>query len=163
MTMAVASLMLVAKGIEMAIPPSQPNRRRRPVLVKLEKFSLPVASAGLFSGGFMSANELALRFSSAPAEQLIGILPVLEVKEALRGEVEEEVLEEVWQEHQFEMDAVEEETQEANRLAQKFELAAESFGTAIKLALTLPHGEAIQVLRDVIENNPGYGREPVKG
>lgn len=107
----------------------------------------------------MSANELALRFSSAPAEQLIGILPVLEVKEALRGEVEEEV----WQEHQFEMDAVEEETQEANRLAQKFELAAESFGTAIKLALTLPHGEAIQVLRDVIENNPGYGREPVKG
>ncbi|WP_275257557.1 hypothetical protein [Citrobacter farmeri] len=40
----------------------------------------------------MSANELALRFSTAPAEQLIGILPVLEVKEALRDEVEDDVL-----------------------------------------------------------------------
>ena len=38
----------------------------------------------------MSANELALRYSSAPAEELIGILPVLEAKEALREEVEEE-------------------------------------------------------------------------
>ena len=36
----------------------------------------------------MSANDLALRFSSAPAEALIGVLPVLEVKEALREEVD---------------------------------------------------------------------------
>ena len=35
----------------------------------------------------MSANELALRFSTAPAEQLIGILPVLEVKEAEAGTI----------------------------------------------------------------------------
>lgn len=111
----------------------------------------------------MSANELALRYSSAPAEELIGILPVLEVKEALREEVEEEVLDDVWQEHQFEIEAVQEQTDEANRLAQKFELAAESFGTAIKLALTLPYDEAIQVLQDAIEDNPGYGRDPVKG
>ncbi len=111
----------------------------------------------------MSANELVLRFSSAPAEKLIGVLPVLEVKEALRSEVEEDVLDEVWQEHQFEMEAVEEQADEANRLASKFELVAETFGTAIKLALTLPHCEAIQVLQDAIEDNPGYGREPVKG
>ena len=111
----------------------------------------------------MSANELALRYSTAPAEKLIGILPVLEVKEALRGEVEEDVMDEVWQEHQFEMEAVEEQTEEANRLARKFELAAEELGTAIKLALTLPYGEAIQVLQDTIEANPGYGRDPVKG
>ncbi|AXF59647.1 MULTISPECIES: hypothetical protein [unclassified Leclercia] len=111
----------------------------------------------------MSADELALRYSSAPAEELIGILPVLEVKEALREEVEEEVLDDVWQEHQFEIEAVQEQTDEANRLAQKFELAAESFGTAIKLALTLPYDEAIQVLQDAIEDNPGYGRDPVKG
>ncbi|CAM6783038.1 Ead/Ea22-like family protein [Leclercia adecarboxylata] len=111
----------------------------------------------------MSANELALRYSSAPAEELIGILPVLEVKEALREEVEEEVLDDVWQEHQFEIEAVQEQTDEANRLAQKFEIAAESFGTAIKLALTLPYGEAIQVLQDAIEDNPGYGRDPVEG
>jgi len=163
MTMAVASLMLVAKGIVMAIPPSQPNRRRRPVLVKLEKFSLPVASAGLFSGGFMSANELALKYSSAPAESLIGVLPVMEVKEALRDEVEDDVYGELSVEHRFEIEALEDQNDEANRLALKFELVAESFGTAIKLALTLPHGEAIQVLRDVIEDNPGYGREPVKG
>ena len=111
----------------------------------------------------MSANELALRYSTAPAEELIGILPVLEVKEALREEVEEEVLDDVWQEHQFEIEAVQEQTDEANRLAQKFELAAESFGTAIKLALTLPYDEPIQVLQDAIEDNPGYGRDPVKG
>ncbi|EPL0490588.1 TPA: hypothetical protein OPR07_000377 [Citrobacter koseri] len=55
----------------------------------------------------MSANELALRFSTAPAEQLIGVLPVREVKEALRDEVEDDVLGEVWTEHNFEMEAVE--------------------------------------------------------
>ncbi|ENF7816948.1 hypothetical protein ABR157_002728 [Enterobacter soli] len=111
----------------------------------------------------MSANELALRFSSAPAEQLIGVLPVLEVKEALRSEVEEDVLDDVWQEHQFEMDAVEEQVSAANRLASKFELAAETLGTAIRLAITLPYEEAIQVLKDAIEDNPGYGQDPEKG
>lgn len=111
----------------------------------------------------MSANELALRFSSAPAEQMIGILPVLEVKEALRSEAEDDVMDEVWQEHQFEMEAVEDQTEEANRLAQKFELVAETFGTAIKLAITLPHAEAIKVLQDAVEDNPGYGQDPVKG
>lgn len=111
----------------------------------------------------MSANELALRFSSAPAEQMIGILPVLEVKEALRSEVEDDVMDEVWQEHQFEMEAVEEQTEEANLLAQKFELVAETFGTAIKLAITLPHAVAIKVLQDAVEDNPGYGQDPVKG
>ncbi|EKZ5661540.1 hypothetical protein REX01_000671, partial [Klebsiella aerogenes] len=44
----------------------------------------------------MSANELALKFSTAPAEQLIGVLTVHEVKEALHDEVEEEVQSEVW-------------------------------------------------------------------
>ena len=72
----------------------------------------------------MSANELALRFSTAPAEQLIGRLPVLEVKEALWQEVEDEVLTEVYQEHEFEMEAVSEQTDAANRLASKFELVA---------------------------------------
>ena len=46
--MAVASLMPGAHGIVMVIPPSIPNRRRRPDLVKLEKFSLPVARGGPF-------------------------------------------------------------------------------------------------------------------
>lgn len=110
----------------------------------------------------MSANELALKFSTAPAEQMIGVLPVLEVKEALRGEVEDEVMDEVWQEHQFEMDAVEEQSEEANRLASKFEDAANDFATAIRHSLTLPHAEAIRVLLDAIESNPGYGREPIK-
>ncbi|CAM3918109.1 hypothetical protein PLGE761_00655 [Pluralibacter gergoviae] len=109
----------------------------------------------------MSANELALRFSSAPAEQLIGVLPVLEVKEALREEVEDDVLNEVWQEHQFEMDAVEEQADEANRLASKFELAAEAFGTAIKQAVQLlPNCEVKTILTDTLEDHPGYGRDP---
>ena len=108
----------------------------------------------------MSANELALRFSTAPAEQLIGLLPVYEVKEALWQEVEDEVLDEVFQEHEFEMEAVAEQTEAAHRLARKFEVVAESFGTAIKLALTLPHDEAMRVLNDVLEDNPGYGSQP---
>ncbi|EPC5664440.1 hypothetical protein ACU0QN_004388 [Citrobacter koseri] len=96
----------------------------------------------------MSANELALRFSTAPAEQLIGVLPVCEVKEALRDEVEDDVLGEVWTEHNFEMEAV--------------EVVADAFGTAIKLALTLPHDEAIKVLTDAINTHQGYGQEPEK-
>lgn len=97
----------------------------------------------------MSANELALRYSTAPAEQLIGILPVREVKEALWQEVEDEVLDEVFNEHEFELEAV--------------AVVAESFGTAIKLAMKQPSAEAMQTLRMVIENNPGYGQEPVEG
>lgn len=108
----------------------------------------------------MSANELALKFSSAPAEQLIGILSVLEVKEALRDEVEDEVLTEVYQEHEFELEAMEERVDEARQDAEEHEDAANAFATAIKLALTLPHEEAQKVLTDVIEDNSGYGRSP---
>lgn len=108
----------------------------------------------------MSANELALRFSSAPAEQLVGVLPILEVKEALRDEVEDDVLSEVWAEHNFEMEAMGEQMDETAQLAQKFEQAAVGLGTAIKLALTLPYGEAIEILNDALEDFPGYGREP---
>jgi len=108
----------------------------------------------------MSANELALRYSSAPAEQLIGVLPVLEVKEALRGEVEDDVMAEVWQEHEFELEAAEERVNEAQQDAEEHEDAANAFATAIKLALTLDAEEAKQILTDVIEDNPGYGREP---
>lgn len=111
----------------------------------------------------MSANELALKYSTAPAEKLIGVLPVEEVKDALWDEVEDEVYSEVAMEHKFELEAIEEQTEEANRLAQKFELVAETFATAIKLAITLPYGEAIQVLQDAIDDNPSYGRSPVKG
>ena len=108
----------------------------------------------------MSANDLALKFSTAPAEQLIGVLPVLEVKEALRDEVEEDVLDEVWTEHNFEMEAMGEQVDETARLARKFELVAESFGTAIKLALTQHHAEAQATLIKALEVYPGYGREP---
>ncbi|WET42472.1 hypothetical protein [Citrobacter enshiensis] len=110
----------------------------------------------------MSANDLALRFSSAPAESLIGVLPVLEVKESLREEVESDVMDEVWTEHNFEMEAMGEQVDETARLARKFECVAEELGTAIKLALTLPHNEAMQVLNDALNDNPGYGREPAK-
>jgi hypothetical protein len=110
----------------------------------------------------MSANELALKYSSAPAEKLIGVLPVLEVKEALREEVEDDVMDEVWQEHQFEMDAVEEQAEEAHRLASKFEVVAERFGTAIKQAVKLlPECEVKTILNDALEDHPGYGRAPL--
>lgn len=109
----------------------------------------------------MSANDLALKFSTAPAEQMIGVLPVLEVKEALREEVEDDVMTEVWQEHQFEMEAVEEQSEEAERRSREREEAASNFATAIKQAVKLlPDCEAKTILNDAIEENPGYGSNP---
>ncbi len=108
----------------------------------------------------MSADELALRFSSTPAEQLIGRLPVHEVKEAFAEEAEEAACDKCYAEHKFELEAEEERADKANDLALKFEEVANAYGTAIKLALTLPPDEARRVLEDAIEDNPGYGREP---
>jgi hypothetical protein len=93
----------------------------------------------------MSANDLALKFSTAPAEQLIGVLPVLEVKEALHDEVEDEVLNEVMMEHKLEMDATE---------------VVDTFATAMKLALTQPAKTAKATLRKALKEYPGYGQEP---
>lgn len=86
----------------------------------------------------MSADELALRFSSTPAEQLIGRLPVHEVKEAFAEEAEEAACDKCYAEHKFELEAEEERADKANDLALKFEEVANAYGTAIKLALTLP-------------------------
>ncbi|MCK3340639.1 hypothetical protein MZH30_12375 [Escherichia coli] len=97
----------------------------------------------------MSANELALKFSTAPAEQLIGVLTVHEVKEALHDEVEEEEQSEVWMEHNFAMEAAEEVT--------------DAFATAMKLALTQPAKVAKATLRKALKDYPGYGSEPKSG
>jgi hypothetical protein len=94
----------------------------------------------------MSANELALKFSTAPAEQLVGVLPVLEVKEALRDEVEEEVQGEVWMEHEFAIEAAEQVT--------------DALATAMKLAITQPAKAAKATLRKALKEYPGYGQEP---
>lgn len=96
----------------------------------------------------MSANELALRFSTAPAEQLIGVLPVLEVKEALREEVEDVVLTEFWADRDFEVEAIEQ--------------ATDALATAMKLALTQPAKQAKATLLAALNEYPGYGRAPVK-
>ncbi|HDR2862536.1 TPA: hypothetical protein QCK11_002521 [Enterobacter asburiae] len=110
----------------------------------------------------MSANELALKFSTAPAEHMIGVLPVLEVKEALREEVEDDVMTEVWQEHQFEIEATEERVSEAESRAEEHEEAADNLATAIMQAIALLHDcEAKDILSDAIEDNAGYGRKPL--
>ncbi|HCB2459803.1 hypothetical protein [Klebsiella aerogenes] len=96
----------------------------------------------------MSADELALKFSTAPAEELIGVLSVVEVKEAIHDEVEEEVQRDVWMEHNFAIEATEEVT--------------DAFATAMKLALTQPAKAARATLRKVLKEYPGYGTEPVK-
>ena len=57
-------------------------------------------------------------------------------------------MDEVWTEHNFEMEAMVNKLMKQPELARKFECAAEALGTAIKLALTLPHNEAMQVLND---------------
>ncbi|ECH9540588.1 hypothetical protein ABN36_18165 [Salmonella enterica subsp. enterica] len=94
----------------------------------------------------MSADELALKFSSAPPEQLIGRVPLHDVREAFAEEAADAAYDELWIDHKFELEATEEIT--------------DAYATAIKKALTLPYDEAQKVLQAVINDNPGYGRDP---
>lgn len=96
----------------------------------------------------MSANELALKYSTATAEQLIGVLPVLEVKEALYDEVADDVMNEVSTEHGFEIEFIEQ--------------ICDYFATAMKLAIKQPAKEARATLKAALEEYPGYGRDPDK-
>lgn len=96
----------------------------------------------------MSANDLALKFSTAPAEQLIGVLPVLEVKEALYDEVSDDVMNEVCTEHGFEIECIEQ--------------ICDTFATAMKLAIKQPAKEARATLKAALKLYPGYGRDPDK-
>ncbi|HDR2525894.1 TPA: hypothetical protein QCI36_000859 [Enterobacter ludwigii] len=94
----------------------------------------------------MSANDLALKFSTAPAEQLIGVLPVLEVKEALYDEVSDDVMNEVCTEHGFEIEFIEQ--------------TCDAFATAMKLAIKQSAKEARATLKAALNEYPGYGRDP---
>lgn len=109
----------------------------------------------------MSADELALKFSSAPAEALIGKLPVAEVREALADEVSDEVAEQLYMEHSFELECESQRADAANDLAVKYETVANEYGTAIKRALTLSPEAAQDVLKKALEDFPGYGRDAV--
>lgn len=100
----------------------------------------------------MSANELALKYSNAPAIERIGKLP--------HEEVEDEVCGELYQEHEIELQALEQQLDEATDEAREFEEIVEDFATAIKLAITLPWAQALPHLEKVLNDNPGYGREP---
>ncbi|BDH46435.1 hypothetical protein TUM12370_24790 [Salmonella enterica subsp. enterica serovar Choleraesuis] len=91
----------------------------------------------------MSANELALKFSNATAEDLIGKLSVLEVKEHIRDEVEDDVSAQLWQEHEFEIEAI--------------EMVAHGLAKAIKDALPLSHKEAKKVLQKALDDWAGWG------
>lgn len=97
----------------------------------------------------MSVNELAIKFSTAPASERLGILS------------RDEVLGEVYQEHEFELDAMQQQLDEANGESQEHEDIADDFATAIKLALTKEVTDEVrQILGAVIDENPGYGRNP---
>lgn len=108
----------------------------------------------------MSANDLALKYSNAPAIERIGKLPHEEVIETLKEEVEDEVCGELYQEHEIELQALEQQLDEATDEAREFEEIVEDFATAIKLAITLPWAQALPHLEKVLNDNPGYGREP---
>lgn len=108
----------------------------------------------------MSANDLALKYSNAPAIERLGILPHQEVIETLKEEVESEVYGEIYQEHEIELLAMERQFDEATDEAKEFEEIVEDFATAIKLAITLPWTQALPHLDKVLNDNPGYGREP---
>ena len=146
--MAVASLMPGAHGIVMVIPPSNQTGVDDLFWLNWKSSLCPSHEAGLFSGGYMSANDLALKFSTAPAEKLIGVLPVLEVKEALYEEVSDDVMNEVSTEHGFEIEFIEQ--------------ICDAFASAMKLAIKQPAKEARATLKAALREYPGYDREPDK-
>lgn len=94
----------------------------------------------------MSANELALKFSTAPTEMLIGVLPVDEIAEVIHDRVRDEVEGEIDIEHSFQMQALEEELDNWTAKAHEFEAYAGAFAGAIKKALLADSWDEAKVL-----------------
>ncbi|CND61803.1 hypothetical protein ACVT81_000548 [Yersinia enterocolitica] len=104
------------------------------------------------------SQELALKFSTADPEQLLGILPTEEVLEIIKFRMREEVQAEVRGEFNDRIDDLENEVEELGGwedTADRWERDAIGLYRAIEHALTVPWNRAIPLLQKAIEEHGG--------
>ncbi len=99
------------------------------------------------------SQELALKFSSAPIEQLLSVLPPEEVIEVLQERLRPDLECEIRSEYEERVDNAEEEACDAENRASSWECTANSLFLAIEKAVELPWTEALPILREALEEN----------
>ncbi|CND30190.1 Uncharacterised protein [Yersinia similis] len=118
------------------------------------KFIIPTA----INQEMSMSQELALKFSNAGPEQLLGILPTEEVVEIIKFHLQEEVEAEVRGEFTARIDYLENEVDELSGwedTANGWECDAIGLYRAIEHALTVPWSQAIPLLQKAIEEHGG--------
>jgi hypothetical protein len=101
----------------------------------------------------MSANELAIKFSTAPAEMMIGILPVEEIADVIRGSVRDEVEREVDDEYSIRLQAVEDDASDWESKAEEYECDATDFARAIEKAVLCDSLEEVKILLERVKSD----------
>lgn len=94
----------------------------------------------------MSANELALKYSSATAEMMIGVLPVEEIAEVIRESVRNDVEREVDDEYSIQLQALEDDASDWESKAEEYECDATDFARAIEKSLQAETWDEAKVL-----------------
>lgn len=105
------------------------------------------------------SNVLALKFSNAEPDQLLGTLSVDEVMEVLKVRVRSEVEQEVRSDYQGQIDDLEcqlEEEGDWRSDAESWECDATGLYRAIEAAIALPWSEGLSLLRQAMEE---HGKE----
>ena len=105
------------------------------------------------------SNVLALKFSNAEPDQLLGTLSVEEVMEVLKERVRSEVMEEVRGDYQGQIDDLEcqlDEEGDWRNDAERWEFDAIGLYRAIEAAIELPWTEGLPLLRQAMAD---YGKD----
>lgn len=101
------------------------------------------------------SQELALKFSSAPLEQLLSVLPPEEAIEIMQDRLRPEIEAEMEVEFECRLADAEEASSENFASMETFKRSAEGFMEAIKQAVDLPWTQALPVLKAALEEfNP---------
>ncbi|HEJ7283083.1 TPA: hypothetical protein SMF87_004535 [Serratia marcescens] len=99
--------------------------------------------------------ELALKFSSAPLEQLLSVLPPEEAIEVIRNRLRLEIREELEVEFESQISELEEQSAENYGSMETFKISYEGLSEAVEKAVDLPWTEALPILRAALEEcNP---------
>ncbi|EMO6419595.1 hypothetical protein R2U20_000462 [Enterobacter hormaechei] len=114
-------------------------------------------SGGRFSGGSMSANDLAVKYGTYQPENLLVILPLEEASDIIRESLRAEVRHELEYEYDDRISSAEEEASDWESRADSYECDAISFARAIEKALLAPTlDEAKIILERVRSDNREY-------
>lgn len=101
------------------------------------------------------SNVLALKYSTAEPETLLGILPMDEVVDVIRDRLRPDVAAEIEVEFQHMVESAEDEAEDNYQSMCNFRTSWKGLDAAIKKALNLPWDEAKDVLNEAIKDcNP---------